>query len=80
MNGGVNAFGSGNRANATIGRAIRLVLLNVGGALAAAISTNAPSAIPASTPTPSPRTRRRARGRPIMSRKGFSPGGNRRCS
>src|SRR6266849_671727 len=32
MNGGVNAFGSGNRANATIGRAIRLVLLNVGGA------------------------------------------------
>ncbi len=34
MNGGVNAFGSGNRANATIGRAIRLVLLNVGGGVA----------------------------------------------
>jgi hypothetical protein len=32
MNGGHNCFGSGNRANATIGRAIRLVLLNVGGA------------------------------------------------
>lgn len=32
MNCGANAFGSGNRANATIGRAIRLVLLNVGGA------------------------------------------------
>ena len=32
MNGGANAFGPGNRANATIGRAIRLVLLNVGGA------------------------------------------------
>jgi len=31
MNGGCNAFGPGNRANATIGRAIRLVLLNVGG-------------------------------------------------
>ena len=31
MNGRGNAFGSGNRANATIGRAIRLVLLNVGG-------------------------------------------------
>jgi hypothetical protein len=31
MNAGANAFGSGNRANATIGRAIRLVLLNVGG-------------------------------------------------
>src|SRR5688500_12246312 len=31
MNGGANAFGPGNRANATIGRAIRLILLNVGG-------------------------------------------------
>src|ERR1700733_6421496 len=31
MKGGGNASGSGNRANATIGRAIRLVLLNVGG-------------------------------------------------
>lgn len=31
MNAGHNVFGSGNRANATIGRAIRLVLLNVGG-------------------------------------------------
>jgi hypothetical protein len=31
MNGGANCFGAGNRANATIGRAIRLVLLNVGG-------------------------------------------------
>ena len=33
MNGGANAFGPGNRANATIGRAMRLMLLNVGGAL-----------------------------------------------
>jgi len=32
MNAGCNVFGPGNRANATIGRAIRLVLLNVGGA------------------------------------------------
>jgi hypothetical protein len=31
MNSGHNVFGSGNRANATIGRAIRMVLLNVGG-------------------------------------------------
>ena len=31
MNGGANAFGPGNRANATIGRAIRLIMLNVGG-------------------------------------------------
>ena len=32
MNSGANVFGSGNRANATIGRALRLILLNVGGA------------------------------------------------
>ncbi len=32
MNAGANVFGSGTRANATIGRAIRLILLNVGGA------------------------------------------------
>ncbi|MDR0360967.1 MAG: hypothetical protein LBJ87_16085 [bacterium] len=32
LNGGANVFGSGHRANATIGRAIRLILLNVGGA------------------------------------------------
>lgn len=31
INAGVNVFGSGFRANATIGRAIRLILLNVGG-------------------------------------------------
>ena len=31
LNAGANVFGSGYRANATIGRAIRLVLLNVGG-------------------------------------------------
>jgi hypothetical protein len=33
MNGGHNAFGPGTRSNATIGRAIRLALLNIGGAL-----------------------------------------------
>jgi hypothetical protein len=31
LNGGAGVFGSGFRANATIGRAIRLVLINVGG-------------------------------------------------
>jgi hypothetical protein len=31
LNSGGNVFGSGNRANATIGRATRLTLLNVGG-------------------------------------------------
>lgn len=32
MNAGAGAFGPGNRANATIGRAVRLVLMNVAGA------------------------------------------------
>ena len=31
LNSGGNVFGPGNRANATIGRAIRLILLNIGG-------------------------------------------------
>ncbi|HEY0846048.1 MAG TPA: thioredoxin family protein [Noviherbaspirillum sp.] len=31
MNSGVNALGQGNRANATIGRAVQLVIRNVGG-------------------------------------------------
>ncbi len=33
LNGGYNAFGQGFRANVTIGRAVRLVLMNVGGGL-----------------------------------------------
>ena len=33
MNAGHNVFGSGNRANATIGRAVRLMLLTAGGAI-----------------------------------------------
>ena len=32
FNGGANTLGQGNRANATVGRALRLVLQNVGGA------------------------------------------------
>jgi hypothetical protein len=35
INGGHNAFGPGVQANATIGRAIRLALLNIGGAIPA---------------------------------------------
>ena len=31
MNGGVNPFGSGNRANAAIGHALRLIMFDVGG-------------------------------------------------
>jgi len=33
INSGLNAFGPGQQANATIGRAIRLVLLNIGGGI-----------------------------------------------
>ena len=33
VNSGGNAFGPGNRANATVGRAIRLVMLNIGGGI-----------------------------------------------
>jgi hypothetical protein len=33
MNSGINAFGPGNRANATIGRALNLVVRNVGGSI-----------------------------------------------
>ena len=32
MNGAYNALGQGNRANASIGRALRLILINIGGA------------------------------------------------
>ncbi|MGY9038695.1 MAG: TlpA family protein disulfide reductase [Rhodobacterales bacterium] len=32
LNGGLGALGAGNRANATIGRALRLIIRNVGGA------------------------------------------------
>lgn len=33
MNSGANVFGQGNRANATIGRAVKLILTNIGGAI-----------------------------------------------
>ncbi len=33
INGGLNCLGQGNRGNATLGRALRLVLQNIGGAL-----------------------------------------------
>jgi hypothetical protein len=36
--GGVGAFGNGNRSNAVVGRALRLVMMNVGGARPGAIT------------------------------------------
>src|SRR3954447_9320619 len=61
MNARHNVLGSGNRANATIGRALRLVAMNVLGSNPGS-PTPPRSAIPASTPCASPRTPRRCRG------------------
>ena len=73
MNGGANAFGPGNRANATIGRAIRLIMLNVGGGRAPPISTSARSATRPSTATASAKTKTTARSLPITSSKAIRP-------
>ncbi len=70
MNAGGNALGQGNRANSTIGRALQLVVRNVGGG-APARSTGPPTATRARSASASPRTtdspvrhaRRRARDR-----------------
>ncbi|WP_324274198.1 hypothetical protein [Blastococcus brunescens] len=56
-----NVFGSGFRANATIGRAIRLTAINAFG-LHPTSSTRPPRGRPRSTARASPRTRRRAPG------------------
>ncbi|MFC7540108.1 hypothetical protein ACFQU2_12435 [Siccirubricoccus deserti] len=66
MNGGANAFGPGNRANATIGRAIRLIMLNVGGAHPPDLD-KCTLGIRRNTATPSARTRPTAPLPPIMS-------------
>jgi len=61
MNSGVNALGQGNRANATIGRALQLIVRNIGGGRPGR-STGPPSAAPGSTRSASPRTRPARRG------------------
>src|SRR5687768_15716721 len=61
INAGVGVFGPGWRANATIGRAVRLVWANVGGARPGAISMST-FGQSGRTPTASASTRRRARG------------------
>src|SRR3954447_9647845 len=61
MNARHNVLGPGNRANATIGRALRLVAMNALGSNPGS-PTPPRSAIPASTPCASPRTPRRCRG------------------
>jgi hypothetical protein len=54
MNSGINALGQGNRANSTIGRALQLVVRNVGGGRPAR-STGPPTATRASCRSASPR-------------------------
>ena len=61
MNAGHNAFGPGNQANATIGRAVRLAMLNIGGAVPAA-GDMATYGTPASTRSAPRRTKTLARG------------------
>ena len=61
LHGGSGAFGPGWQPNATIGRAVRLVQLNVGGAHWA-LATCPPRARLPSTPTAWPRTWRPTRG------------------
>ena len=63
FNAGDNVFGGGSMANAAVGRAIRLVLWNIGGDTLER-STGPPSAIPANIPSASLRTARTARGGP----------------
>jgi len=72
LNAGYNAFGQGFRANVTIGRAIRLVLMNVGGGLPA-LATDPPRAARPRSPTVSRRTRPRTRGSRCTSRSGCRP-------
>ncbi|WRL64199.1 hypothetical protein U6N30_32370 [Blastococcus brunescens] len=55
FNGGANVFGQGNRANAGVGRALRLVLQNIGEARPGR-PTGPPTGRRASTRTASPRT------------------------
>ena len=67
LNAGFGVFGLGYRANATIGRALRLLMINVGGARPDE-SRCRPSVTPAVTRTASRSTRRRVPGRRTMSR------------
>ena len=57
MNAKGNVLGQGNRANAAIGRALQLVIRNIGGGRPQEVD-HATLAIPANTPTASPRTRK----------------------
>jgi hypothetical protein len=72
LNSKGNVFGSGFRANATIGRAIRLSAINAFG-LRPASSTRPPRATRQSTRRASPRTRRSRPGRRSTSSTGSKP-------
>src|SRR5262245_4253375 len=67
VNCDAGVFGPGYRSNATIGRAIRLILITVGGGFPGETDRST-FGWPGNTPCASARTRRRAPGSPIMSR------------
>ena len=69
-----SALGQGNRANSTIGRALQLVIRNVGGGVPAR-STVPRTAIPARSASASPRTISSRRSAPSPSSTASSPGG-----
>lgn len=72
VNGGGNAFGQGWQANATIGRAVRLVLLNIGGAVPQSVD-RATHGSPASTRCAWRRTKRAVPGHRSTSDADSSP-------
>ena len=71
INYGNGVFGPGWRANATIGRALRLKLVNLGGAIPGR-SNFANTHIPANTLTASPNTKRRIHGSRCTSSAAFA--------
>ena len=74
MNATHNVLANGNRANATIGRAVRLVLINLLGVIPGQLDRST-LGHPASIPSVSPKTRRTARG-PRWPNCGAPPGGS----
>jgi len=67
-----NIFGPGDRPNATIGRALRLLIINALG-IPRTSSTRVRRALPRNTHAASPRTKKRVRGSPSTSNTASTP-------
>ena len=72
MNAGINVLGQGNRANATIGRALQLVVRNVGGGRPGGVD-RATLGNPGKFRSASPRTRRGSPWEPLHVERGVAP-------